>query len=1050
MKPISALVAVVLLLAALQPFHPTTPVSLALAASAPATAKPAALTVHVSPAQININRDVSLSIRVTDPHGKPVPGAQLSLTGAGRPALGTAPHGALTLKVRAAALGTATLVASHAGYTSATLKLPVVPGPPATIVAFKRGITVLAPKAKPAAGKVGDGLLAQYQAVTKANQFASLGLRDGTVVDLNASTDVVVHDPLHTTLSKGEVFLEVVHGAGSHQVQVGTAVAATKGTRLDVRYNAKTKAAVVIVVEGKVQVSNHGKSVLVGAGAQTTIPNNRPPSPPAPADLSAQLGWLKSVPNSSSGAVVPPVLSLPIPAIVPVPAPPIAPTPTMTITDALESLNWSGVVLVDGNIPIPVGTTVGIAPGTTVEMANNAAISVKGTLSAPGTAAAPIIVTSAAAQPAPNDWANIDFDGSGANASVLSYVRVFYGGYGGTDGAEVRASNGASPTISDSVFANSSGDGLYLDDGSQAAVTNCVFAQNAGYAIGTTADDAARITGSQLGPNQGKGIEVLGETITDSGTWHRQDVPYALDSGVRLATGARIDIEAGTVILMNNNASLSVAGTLVAHGTAAAPVIFTSAAAQPAPNDWEYIDFTGSGANGSVLDHVQVFYGGYGGTDGAEVSASNGASPTISNSAIEQSSGDGIYLDGNERAVVQNCVFAGNAGYAVSTSADNASLISGALAAVGQKGIEVRGGAITHDGTWQAQGAPFQPDPGVSLNGGTTLHIAPGTVMLMNNNASFSVAGTLLAEGTAAAPIIVSSSAAQPAPNDWEYIDFTAHSADASRFAYVDVSYGGYGGTDGAEVSASNGASPSFTNSVFAFSSGDGLYLDDGGRSPVTNCAFANNKSFAISASADNAALITDAASAAGQTGIQVRGTEIIHSGVWEAQNTPFELANGVSVGRNVSLTIQPGVVMDMLQNGSLEVHGTLHAVGTSAAPIVFTSAQPTPAPSDWEDIDFSDTGAGGVLDYVYAEYGGYTGDGEVFAEEGTSPTITHCVFAYSSNNGVYAEGGSHPTIAFDSFHDDGGAAISLPAKDPARVHDNVFAGGQQGVVIRP
>ncbi len=409
-----------------------------------------------------------------------MPGARLSLTGAGSPALGTAPHGVLTLKVRAAALGTATLVASHAGYTSATLKLPVVPGPPATIVTFKRGITVLAPKAKPVAGKVGDGLLAQYQAITKANQYASLGLRDGTVVDLNASTDVVVHDPLHTTLTKGEVFLEVVHGAGSHQVQVGSAVAATKGTRLDVRYNAKTKAAVVIVVEGKVQVSNHGKSVLVGAGAQTTIPNNRPPGPPMPADLSVQLGWLKSVPNSSSGTVVPPVLSLPTPVLAPVPAPPIAPTPTMTITDALESLTWSGVVLVSGGPTVPTGATLTIAPGTTVEMANNAALNVKGTLSAPGTAAAPIIFTSAAAQPASSDWEYIDFDGSGANASTLTDVQVFYGGYGGTDGAEVSASNGASPTISDSLFAYSSGDGLYLDDGSQATVTDCVFAQNVG------------------------------------------------------------------------------------------------------------------------------------------------------------------------------------------------------------------------------------------------------------------------------------------------------------------------------------------------------------------------------------------------------------------------------------------------------------------------------------------------------------------------------------------------------------------------------------------
>src|SRR6185312_14984660 len=114
MKLLWTLVVGVLLLAALQPFRLTTPIPPALAAPAFAPTKPVALSVHVSPAQININRDVSLSIRVTDPHGKLVQGALLSLTGAGRPDLGTATHGTLTLKVHATALGTATLVASHA------------------------------------------------------------------------------------------------------------------------------------------------------------------------------------------------------------------------------------------------------------------------------------------------------------------------------------------------------------------------------------------------------------------------------------------------------------------------------------------------------------------------------------------------------------------------------------------------------------------------------------------------------------------------------------------------------------------------------------------------------------------------------------------------------------------------------------------------------------------------------------------------------------------------------------------------------------------------
>ncbi|MGH2388493.1 MAG: right-handed parallel beta-helix repeat-containing protein, partial [Chloroflexota bacterium] len=63
--------------------------------------------------------------------------------------------------------------------------------------------------------------------------------------------------------------------------------------------------------------------------------------------------------------------------------------------------------------------------------------------------------------------------------------------------------------------------------------------------------------------------------------------------------------------------------------------------------------------------------------------------------------------------------------------------------------------------------------------------------------------------------------------------------------------------------------------------------------------------------------------------------------------------------------------------------------------------------------------------------------------------TITHSVISYSSGDGVYVDDGSHATVANNSFHDNGGYAISLPAKDPARVHDNVFANGQKGMEIR-
>jgi len=140
-----------------------------------------------------------------------------------------------------------------------------------------------------------------------------------------------------------------------------------------------------------------------------------------------------------------------------------------------------------------------------------------------------------------------------------------------------------------------------------------------------------------------------------------------------------------------------------------------------------------------------------------------------------------------------------------------------------------------------------------------------------------------------------------------------------------------------------------------------------------------------------------------------------------------------------------------MLNNGSLNVHGTLHAQGSAALPVVITSVASHPAPNDWEYVNISGTGASGILDYVYVEYGGYGGDdgAELSVEQNATLNVTHSIIAFSGGDGLYVDTGTQATVADNSFHDNGGYAISLPAKNPTGVHDNVFAGGQKGVEIR-
>ena len=74
-----------------------------------------------------------------------------------------------------------------------------------------------------------------------------------------------------------------------------------------------------------------------------------------------------------------------------------------------------------------------------------------------------------------------------------------------------------------------------------------------------------------------------------------------------------LTIAPGTVVQMAPSAYLTVEGKLIARGLQATPIVFTSSLAQPKPGGWYSLALSGTGASGSVLDHVQVFYAGQGG-----------------------------------------------------------------------------------------------------------------------------------------------------------------------------------------------------------------------------------------------------------------------------------------------------------------------------------------------------------------------------------------------------------------------------------------------------
>jgi hypothetical protein len=107
-------------------------------------------------------------------------------------------------------------------------------------------------------------------------------------------------------------------------------------------------------------------------------------------------------------------------------------------------------------------------------------------------------------------------------------------------------------------------------------------------------------------------LRLRNHVIDGKATW-RGDV--RIDGLVTVKKTGNLVIEAGTRVVFVprdedgdgiGDAELLVEGTLSARGTAAAPIVLTSAAARPKPADWKYLylDF----ARDAELDHIIVEY----------------------------------------------------------------------------------------------------------------------------------------------------------------------------------------------------------------------------------------------------------------------------------------------------------------------------------------------------------------------------------------------------------------------------------------------------------
>lgn len=209
------------------------------------------------------------------------------------------------------ALGSPQIEAGRSGALAAVQ--PAKATPIAHVRYIKRGLHVTTPNKKTVKGKVKMPVYAPSTLSTGTKQLASLGFKDGTVLQMNQRTTLVLRNPHLTYVNGGQVD-EILAPGTSHRVQTATSTAAAIGTEFLVRESVqirevkrgkgkkrhvqreKVHVTVFIVEEGALQVKSSKGSILVKTDQKTTVQEGKAPLPPVKVDATPALAWTKPIP----------------------------------------------------------------------------------------------------------------------------------------------------------------------------------------------------------------------------------------------------------------------------------------------------------------------------------------------------------------------------------------------------------------------------------------------------------------------------------------------------------------------------------------------------------------------------------------------------------------------------------------------------------------------------------------------------------------------------------------------------------------------------------